>query len=153
MPAGGGPGSATRAMSSAPSRRSRRCAAVPSAACRACTTTSGCAAWNPPSTAARSTGPLDSMIPTDTAPRSPPRTAATASRAPWAAASVARASGSRTAPASVSTTLRRVRSNSGASSSRSSRVIAAETADWTTCARRAPRVKLSSSATATKYSS
>ena len=70
-----------------------------------------------------------------------------------AAARVARASGSSARPASVSLTLWVERSNSLTPSSFSRLRTPAETADCTTCKRSAARVKLSSSATATKVAS
>jgi MFS family permease len=94
---------------------------------------------------------IEASVPTRTDPRSPPCTSPTASLADWAASSTARARGSSAAPASVSATRFDVRSSSGAPSSRSSTLTAAETPDWTTCSRVAARVKLRSSATATKY--
>ena len=53
-------------------------------------------------------------------------------------------------PASVSVTLRVVRTNSGVCSSRSSARIEADSPDWDTISRSAARVKCWSSATATK---
>ena len=73
---------------------------------------------------------------------------------PAAAASVARASGSSARPESVSSTWCVERSNSVVAELRARGVrTPAETADWTTCSRSAARVKLPSSATATKVAS
>ena len=68
--------------------------------------------------------------PTASEPRSSPRKASTASRAEVAAASVCRASSSSVRPASVSSTRRVVRANSGKPSSRSSERIDVDSADW-----------------------
>jgi len=79
-----------------------------------------------------------------------------ASTATWMSATAARAAlayGSAASPAAVNRTVRRDRSSSGCPSSRSSRWIWALTAGCATWMRRAARVKLASSATATKYSS
>ena len=78
---------------------------------------------------------------------------ATAARAWSTASSTARARGSSASPCDVSATERRVRSNRRAPSSASSARTPAETLDCTAKTRAAARVKLSSSATATKYSS
>ena len=92
-------------------------------------------------------------IPTTIRPVSSPVTSSTAWRAAAAAASAARACGKAAAPAAVSVATRPDRSISGAPRSRSSWRICALTPDWLTWTRSAARVKLASSATATKYSS
>ena len=70
------------------------------------------------------------MPPTPSEPRSKPWTAWTESRAAVAAARVCLASPSSTRPASVSSTLRVVRTNRGESSSRSSEQMEVDSAHW-----------------------
>ena len=93
------------------------------------------------------------MLPTLTEPRATPSTATTTSRAVAAAARVRRASGRSAWPAGVSSTFVVVRRKSEAPRSRSSARIETDSPDWTIWTRRAARVKLRSSAVATKCSS
>jgi ribosomal protein L34E len=92
-------------------------------------------------------------MPTATLPRTRLASSSTASLVPSTARRAARAYGSTAAPTSVSRTVRPDRSSNSWPSSRSSRRIWALTPGWATWTRSAARVKLASSATATKYSS
>ncbi|MBB2966847.1 hypothetical protein FHX33_001579 [Leifsonia aquatica] len=91
-------------------------------------------------------------MPTRTAPRSSPSPRA-ASRIRSTASTAPRASRSTASPAAVNRTPCGSRSKSGAPSSRSSARMPADTVDWAANRRSAARVKFSSSATATRYSS
>jgi hypothetical protein len=113
----------------------------------------GCARWKPSIMSAIATAGQDVIVPIATRPRTSPVSSSTACFDPATAPSAARANGSTAAPASVSVTVRPVRSSSGRPSSRSSCLICALTPGCATCRRSAARVKLASSATATKYSS
>ena len=92
-------------------------------------------------------------MPTTSLPLTRPLTSSTAWRSAAAALRAARACGSAAAPASVSRAAREDRSMSAAPTSCSSCRIWALTPDWLMCTRPAARVKLASSATATRYSS
>ena len=92
-------------------------------------------------------------MPTVTCPRTRPASSSTASRALATASRAARANGRTADPTSVSRTERPDRSSSCCPSSDSSRRTCALTPGCATCTRLAARVKLASSATATKYCS
>ena len=150
-PRGAGPVTATRATSRRPAAsRSISRAEPPN---RSLTSTPGCRERNRASWAGTSTTPRHCSPPTLSVPRSTPRTAATASCAAATLASVRCDSASSTRPASVSSTRRVLRTNSGVPSSVSSARIEADKPDWEICSSSAALVKWDSSATATKCSS
>ncbi len=115
--------------------------------------TPGKRSWNSASNSGRVGSEHPLTIPTATCPRTRPTSWSTARRALVTASRAARANGSTAAPTSVSRTDRPERSRSCWPSSASSRRTCALTPGWATCTRAAARVKLASSATATKYSS
>ena len=114
-------------------------------------TTPGYRWWKPASSSARTGSAQPLTMPTVTCPRTRPASSSTASRAFATASRAARANGSTADPASVSRTDRPDRSEPAAApSSDSSRRTCALTPGCATCTRDAARVKLASSATATK---
>jgi hypothetical protein len=115
--------------------------------------TPGYCLWKPARSSATTGSAQPLTMPIVTCPRTRPARSSTARRAPATASRAARANGSTAAPASVSLMVRPERSNSRSPSSDSSRLTCALTPGWATCTRAAARVKLASSATATKYSS
>ena len=119
-PLGYGPGSAVKARSRRPSSTPATSSTEPPTAVDGTIWTSGRSRWYRVSAEARSISRSEFMMPIRTVPRTPPCTAATASRPASTAASALRASASSARPASVSRTRWVVRSSSRAPSSRSS---------------------------------
>ena len=132
----GAPASGARRRTRGPGRR---CGHVRSESvdppCRSSISTPGCAAWKRARIAGRFTAPRHCRVPTASVPRSRPCTAATASLAAATPARVWRASVSSACPSSVSSTLRVLRTNRPAPSSRSSDRIDADRPDCATCIR------------------
>ena len=113
----------------------------------------GCARWNPASASNSGVTVQAVTMPITSRPRISPVTSSTACRTALTAVSAARACGRAACPAGVRLADRPDRSISSAPRSCSSCRICALTPDWLMCTRSAARVKLASSATATKYSS
>ena len=140
------------AMSTEPSRTACRFPAEPDEDWRSLTMTPGWRSRTRARTSARSSVPVLRVHASVTVPRTWPETAATSSLAASTASRIRWAPALSAAPCSVSATGVTLRSNSGTRSSRSSRAIALDMADWTMWALRAAAVKLPVSQHVRKYS-
>ena len=141
---------ATNATSSSPARSSPSRSCEPD--CTKCVSTRGWRRWKRSSRAAMSTSPRHCSAPIRSDPARSRLALTTASRAPAACSSIALAYGSSANPASVGSTRRVVRMNRLVPSSSSRARIAADRPDCEMPVSSAARVKLLSSASATRYS-